>query len=505
MSTHDELDYEGGGLPQETNWWGAFVIGLAGTILVTGIAPVMVTYVGAASIPSIVIITLTGWLLCLFLAELSAMMPERTGGSPSYAYPAFKTRWPRAAEHVNGFTAWAYWLGWFPVGPLNMILASAYIVDKINWTTGTFTPINTPIAWSTLIISIVGLLLLFIPAYLGIRFGTMFATLLGIISMVPLTFVAIGWIFHSGNHWSDVTSLNQYDGTGFFTPLYGHGWLTIYIAFSFLLTWNVIAMEAAACYIGECKDPDRDAKIAMNLEGGYGVFIYTLIPISFILVIGQKALNPASGLWDPKTIFVNFASAVFGGGGNVLDWVVAILLVIALTLSALNAITGTARALHQMSVDGQFPRFFQHQNRHGVPDRSMMFNVVVMIAVVFMGGAVEIYTFSNVGYLASFLPVLVGYYFLRRDRPNLRRPFRLPEWMKYVALGLALFYAVIYFYGGPVYAACTCSLAGRNTLVYYFLGIATLLTYLPLYWYRKNVEDRRPEHAKPSALPSAGS
>src|SRR5258708_27165152 len=65
--SHDELDYAGGGLPQETNWWGAFVIGLAGTILVTGIAPVMVTQMGAASIPSIVIITLSGWLLCLFL------------------------------------------------------------------------------------------------------------------------------------------------------------------------------------------------------------------------------------------------------------------------------------------------------------------------------------------------------------------------------------------------------------------------------------------------------
>jgi amino acid transporter len=134
----------------------------------------------------------------------------------------------------------------------------------------------------------------------------------------------------------------------------------------------------------------------------------------------------------------------------------------------------------------------------------MMFNVVVMIAVVFMGGAVEIYTFSNVGYLASFLPVLVGYYLLRKDRPNLRRPFRLPEWMKYVALLLALFYAVIYFVGGPVYAACTCSLAGRNTLIYYFIGIATLLTYLPLHWYRKNVEDKKHAAAAPAAAPSHG-
>jgi len=484
----DELDYAGGGLPRETNWWGAFVIGLAGTILVTGIAPVMVTSVGAASIPSIIIVTLSGWLLCLFLAELSAMMPERTGGSPSYAYPAFKTRWPRAAEHINGFTAWAYWLGWFPVGPLNMILASAYIVDKLKLSTSGFTPIRTPIAWWTLGISIAGLLLLFIPAYLGIRFGAMFATVLGLLSMIPLTFLAVAWIFHpSVVHWVNLYKFHQADGTGIFSSLYGHGWLTIYIAFAFLLTWNVIAMEAAACYIGETKNPDRDAKIAMTLEGGYGVFIYTLIPISFILVLGTTLRSA-----DPKTIFVHLAGKIFGTGGNVLDWLVALMLIIALVLSALNAITGTARALHQMSVDGQFPRFFQRTNKHGVPGHSMMFNVVVMIFVVFMGGAVEIYTFSNVGYLASFLPVLVGYYLLRRDRPNLRRPFRLPEWMKYAALVLAAFYAVIYFFGGPVYASCPCSLAGRNTLVYYVIGIVTLLSYLPLYWYRKRVEDRRP-------------
>jgi len=51
--------HEEGTLSRETNWWGAFVIGLAGTILVTGIAPVMVTTLGAASIPIIIVITLT--------------------------------------------------------------------------------------------------------------------------------------------------------------------------------------------------------------------------------------------------------------------------------------------------------------------------------------------------------------------------------------------------------------------------------------------------------------
>jgi hypothetical protein len=50
-SAPDELSYAGGGLRQETDWRGAFVIGLAGTILVTGIAPVMVTSLGASGVP----------------------------------------------------------------------------------------------------------------------------------------------------------------------------------------------------------------------------------------------------------------------------------------------------------------------------------------------------------------------------------------------------------------------------------------------------------------------
>src|SRR5271156_1315494 len=483
--TPDDLSYEGGGLPKTINWWGAFVIGLAGTILVTGIAPVMVTSLGASSIPIIFIITCSGWLLCMFLAELSAMMPERSGGSPAYAYPAYKDKWPRAAEHVNGLTAWGYWLGWFPVAPLNMILASFYIVDLLHLSTAGFTPIDTPIAYWTVGISVVGLVLLFIPSYRGLRFGTVFATTLALLSMIPLTFLAISWIFHPAVvNFSELTHFRHLNGPGFFSPQFGHGWLTLYIAFSFLLTWNVIAMEAAACYIGETRDPGRDAKIALNLEGGYGVFIYTLIPIAFVIVLGAKALGNVS-LADPKAIFVTFASKLFPGIGGALDWLIAGMLIIALALSALNAIMGSGRALYQMALDGEFPRFFQKLNRHGVPGNAMAFNVVCSLIVVFMGGAVQIYTFSNVGYTASFIPVLIGYFILRQDKKDAKRPFKLPEFMKWVALAMAAFYFVIWSYGGYVY-----SVMGGAKL-YYWLGWAVLFAYLPFYWYRSYVENKR--------------
>ena len=491
-------DYEGGGLSRETNWWGAFVIGLAGTILVTGIAPVMVTTLGAASIPLIVFITITGYLLCLLLAELSAMMPERTGGSPSYAYVAYKDKWPRFAKHVNGVTAWMYWLGWFPVAPLNMILASFYLVDKFGLSQKGFTPIHTPIAYWTIAISVVGIILVFIPAYLGIRLGTAFATVLGLLSMIPLTFLAIAPIFRpSVTDWGQLSGFHQLDGSSFFSSLNGEGWLTVYLAYAFLLTWNVIAMEAAACYIGECRDPERDAKIAMNLEGLYGLFIYTMIPISFIVVLGASALsNPA--LVDPATIFSTFAGKVFSSGGNTLDWLITIMLVVALALSALNAIMGCARSLHQMSIDGQFPRIFSRVNKHGVPSFSMGFNVICSLIVVFFGGAVEIYTFSNVGYLGSFIPVLIGFYLLRRFRPDMARPVRMPGFFKYIALAMAALYFVIWSYGGYEYARI------GNTRIYYFIGWLVALSYVFFYWYRVYIEDPRySEAGEPPPAPAA--
>jgi amino acid transporter len=331
---------------------------------------------------------------------------------------------------------------------------------------------------------------------MGIRVGAGFATVLGVISMVPLTFLAVAFIFTGDANWSQLSGFHQLDGSGFFSGLDGHGWFPLYMGYSFLLTWNVIAMEAAACYIGETRNPETDAKIAMNLEGGYGLFIYTLIPIAFITVLGAKALSN-SDLVDPNTIFVTFAGKVFNTGGEVLNWLIAGMLIIALMLSALNAIMGCARSLHQMSVDGQFPRFFQKVNKHGVPDRAMAFNVVCSLVVILAGGAVEIYSFSNVGYTFSFLPVLVGYYLLRKYKPNARRPVRLPEFFKYIALGMAVLYFVIWLYGGIYYSSI------GHTLVYYLAGWAVLIAYLPLYLYRVKVEDKRlaPE-APPSAIPT---
>ena len=202
-----------------------------------------------------VLITACGWILCLLLSELAAMMPERAGGLPRISTRPSGTAGHRR-QHAGAFGAWGYWLGWFPVAPLNMILASYYIVQLFHLSTASFNPFGTPIYWWTLGISIVGILLLFIPSYMGLKFGTGFATTLAVLAMIPLTFLAISWIFNpSVVDFGQLTGFTRPNGSGFFSPIYGHGWFAIYIAFAFLLTWNVIAMEAARATSASARTP----------------------------------------------------------------------------------------------------------------------------------------------------------------------------------------------------------------------------------------------------------
>ena len=111
---------------------------------------------------------------------------------------------------------WSYWLGWFPVAPINMILAASYIAVLFHVPLGrTVDPLGglgTPEGIGVLIITLVGLVVLFIPCYLGVRLGTGFATLLGIVSMVPITLLVILPVFKPSTfHWSNVSGFHFAD------------------------------------------------------------------------------------------------------------------------------------------------------------------------------------------------------------------------------------------------------------------------------------------------------
>jgi len=110
---------------------------------------------------------------------------------------------------------------------------------------------------SVLVISVIAIVVMYVPSYFGIRLGAGFATVMGIVSMAPLTLLILLPFFRpSSMHFSNLA--------GFHFPSGVVGSPTLILAWMFVMTWSVLAMEAAACYLGECRNPARDAKIAMT-------------------------------------------------------------------------------------------------------------------------------------------------------------------------------------------------------------------------------------------------
>jgi amino acid transporter len=465
------------GLRKGTNWWGAFVIGLAGPILVTGIDPPAVQALGAAAVPLIALATAMGVLLCLFAGELAAVMPHRTGGLPSYTTEAFEPVHASTATHLGGLSAWAYWLGWFPVAPINMILASAYITQLFGIPKGRsylpFGAIGSPVTLSVLIISVIAITAMYVPAYLGIRLGAGFATVMGIVSMAPLTVLILLPLFRpSSMHFGNLA--------GFHLPSGVVASPTLILAWIFVMTWSVLAMEAAACYLGECENPSRDAKIAMTAEGLYGFFIFVMTAVALVLVLGV-ADNA-----DPLTIFSTFISKITGSSGGWVQWVIGI-----------PSIMGCARSLYQTSEDGVLPRWFGHLNKHGVPDRAMAFNVVCSIMVLLFGSPLRIYIFSNIGYLFACMMGFFAYFAHRQTRPSIERPMRLPGFMRWVALAIGIICAVLLVFGGWNSPSVV---LGSPSHSLFLLGVLVLAAYVPLHLWRR-MSDRRGGATPPDAAP----
>jgi amino acid transporter len=224
----------------------------------------------------------------------------------------------------------------------------------------------------------------------------------------------------------------------------------------------------------------------------YGYFIYVALPLMMVVVLGGLES------FDPLTVFVTYTQAIFGTETWV-QYAIGIPLILALLLSVLNAMMGCGRALYQVAHDGVLPKFFMHVNRHGVPDYAMGSVLVVGIIVTFFASPFEIYIFSNMGYLLCVALALIGYYVHRQRHPEYKRPFRLPEWMKYIALALGIFFLFVWAYGG-YYASDIYVAVGKRWLFY--LGLVLLLLYLPLYGYRRYVEDPKDAAAKQMAAGS---
>ena len=181
--------------------------------------------------------------------------------------------------------------------------------------------------------------------------------------------------------------------------------------------------------------------------------------------------------------FLPAAQAIFGHIGGV---IVSVMLICALLLGAQSSIIGSSRSMYQMTHDGQMIKQFGAINKFGVPVGSIVVDATVTVAMllIFRGNIINLIAASNVGYLLLWLLLLPAYIILRRTQPDTPRSFKLPNIFVPIAAVVTVFNAFIFIVGGPQW--------GKQVMI---TGSVVMLLFLPLYFYRRLVQDKHPSLA----------
>ena len=113
---------------------------------------------------------------------------------------------------------------------------------------------------------------------------------------------------------------------------------------------------------------------------------------------------------------------------------------------------GASRGMYQNAHDGILPKAFGWANKHKAPSFSMLVSLICSIAVLTVGSPLQIYVFSNMGYLFALSVSMIGYGIFRATREDTPRELKMPPAFGPLALIVGVVGLVLWAIGG-YYAA----------------------------------------------------
>ena len=186
----------------------------------------------------------------------------------------------------------------------------------------------------------------------------------------------------------------------------------------------------------EVKNPRENIPKAIFVSLAVTVVVYLLVVTVAIGTLGAGGLAEAgeAGIAQAATEFMPTGLPVIRNGGAVI-----VFGAVFSTLTALNAVViASSRVAFSMGREGQLlPGFGQLHHRFGTP-----FVAIVASAVVMLGSVVlptqSAGNMSSLFFLLSFIVVNGAVIKLRRERPNMTRPYEMPLYPLPPVLGIVL-------------------------------------------------------------------
>ncbi|WP_061775591.1 APC family permease [Levilactobacillus senmaizukei] len=385
---------------------------------------------GPAAIISWLLGALVIGLIAMNYIELGTMFPT-SGGMSQYA----------AFSHgpLLGFVAgWANWLSLLTIIPIEAVAAVQYMSSWpwawANWTRGFLRAGN--VTNEGLVIVFLFILAFTLLNFWSVKLLTRFTSFVSVFKLVipTLTIIVLVITGFEPQNFAHIGGFMPYGSSAIFSATTAAGIIFSYNAFQTTINMG-----------NEIEHPERNILWGIVIAFGISTVIYTLLQVAFIgavpggsLVHGWHGVNFQSPFadiaillnlgWLSTLLYLDAFVSPFGTGVSF----------VATTSRALAAMTGTK---HMPTKLGEVNRKYQ------TPRRAMVVNL--FLGVVLVAGFRNWGTLSNVISTSTLIAYLTGpvtVSSLRRQAPELVRPFRLhaAQWwspLAYVLASLAIYWA----------------------------------------------------------------
>lgn len=427
MSTeHAPTSTEVTQLPKKMRWFDGFAMAMtmpAALIATLGASIAGLGGWGAAVLWAISMVLALGvnWIY----TELATMFPESSGGIAHFAAEAWKKRAPWVAPLAGV----GYWLPWgtnlATCGAVTGALVQAQWFPDATWELR-FGPVAITFP---VLIGLIVILVMYVVNVVGVRVTMAFVYATAAILMVPLFVFIVFPLFSADWRPMDLT--------------WGlHGWEGLHtaIVWLYIMAWTTFGIEVCATFAPEYRDSVKDTSRAIKVSVLFCLGVFFVVPITLGGYAGESAIAD-----DPATFFVaSFASLLGGGAADVM----VVCLIASLLLIMTTSVADASRVLFNMGKEGVTIRSLGVLSKRGVPVRALnvmlVMNVVVLVV---LQNPLAIIVTGNLGYILTHLLAVSGFFVLRRDRPDMKRPVRLPAFFVPLSVVLTVLLAIILVVG----------------------------------------------------------
>jgi signal transduction histidine kinase/amino acid transporter len=417
--------------PRTISWVGASALALGGSNQSLFLIGALLLAQGTMAIPLLALGLVLSYMATPGWIELSCMFPNRVGGIAATCAEAFR---PYSAVLAN-LTGVCYWWGWVPTCGLTAIVSAEAIHQ---W----YLPHVSVKLMATLIVVI------FTAVNLcGLKWAVRVAKPIACVAFLLALCSGLIPVFSGHVDWHRALDFHLNSPFG---GAFGH--LTSVMTGLYLIGFAAPALEAAACHIGEMKDPAVDQPKAMWVSGGMASVFFVLIPVVWLGVFGAGPLegNLAAVIGPTfAPVFGSLAKAAAVG-----------FVACNMACGTLQPLSGASRTLSQLSEDGLLPRIVGYRSRRtDAPVVAILVTATASLIFLLAGDPISLVAAANLTYLIGIALPSVAVWLLRRNEPGRVRTYRARDtsillgmvaavvWLLSTVLGFAQFGLPIVIFG----------------------------------------------------------